>query len=265
MDSNCFSLPEVKHYCAELGVLDYVQFYFLVLGLDLNNGPRYLSTDANTQELFKCLDPIDHKIDIYVEHATHVQQQLLVKDVSVIDGANLVGCGVSVEDVDVDDVDGDGDDNEVDVEGRDEALTDDEFEKGGNLVDEGNDAKGNDENGVVGDVDYEWYNSDYDEPTNEKLYEITLDEVDGNTFQPTIIHNDLFLTLFNWLLDEIPSGSNYASLDELHSLDNSDGEQKKKLPEFKLEYLKDLKFVLGMSFKDNKQFKELACGYKLKH
>ena len=58
MDSNCFSIPEVKHYCVELGVLDYVQFYFLVLGLDLNNGLRYLSTDANTQELFKRLDPI---------------------------------------------------------------------------------------------------------------------------------------------------------------------------------------------------------------
>ena len=139
--------------------------------------------------LFKRLDPIDHKIDIYVEHATPVQQQLLVKDVSVVDATNLVGCGVGVEDVDVDDVDGDGDDNEVDVEGGDEALANDEFEEGSNLVDEGNDARGNDGNGAMGDVDYEWHDSNYDEPTNEKLYEITLDEVNGNTFQPTITHN----------------------------------------------------------------------------
>ncbi|KAF3963590.1 hypothetical protein CMV_012034 [Castanea mollissima] len=248
MDSNCFSILEVKYYCAELGVLDYDQFYFLVLGLDLNMGLRYLSTNANTQELFK--------------------------DVSVINAANLVSCGVGVEDVDVDDVDGDGDDNEVDVEGGDEALADDEFKESGNLVDEGN--------GVMGDVDYEWYDSDYNEPTNEKLYEITLDEVDGNTFQPTITHNgqpsqepilfnhpvshhpnfanqslshlDLVLTLFDWRLDEISSGSNYASSDELHSPDNSNGKQKKKLLQFKLEYLNDPKFVLGMSFKNNKSF-----------
>ena len=116
---------------------------------------------------------------------------MLVKDVSVVDATNLVGCGVGVEDVDVDDVDGDGDgdDNEVDVEGGDEALANDEFEEGSNLVDEGNDARGNDGNGAMGDVDYEWHDSNYDEPTNEKLYEITLDEVDGNTFQPTITHN----------------------------------------------------------------------------
>ena len=74
VDSNCFSIPKVKHYCAELGVLDYVQFYYLVPGLDLDNDLRYLSTDANTHELFKCLDSIDPKINIYVEHATPVQK-----------------------------------------------------------------------------------------------------------------------------------------------------------------------------------------------
>ena len=107
-----------------------------------------------------------------------------------------------------------------------------------------------------------------------------MDEVDGNTFQlitthngqpsqePTIAihslshppnfvnqslsHLDLVPTLFNWSLDEIPSGSNYASLDELHSPDNSNGKQKKKLLEFKLECLKDPEFVFGMSFRDNK-------------
>ena len=101
MDSNCFSIPEVKHYCVELGVSDYVQFYFLVLGLDLHNGLRYMSTNGDTHELFKCLDSIDPKIDIYVEHATPVQKQLLVRDVSVVDAANLVGCGVGVEGVGV--------------------------------------------------------------------------------------------------------------------------------------------------------------------
>ena len=74
VDSNCFSVLKVKHYCAELGVLDYVQFYYLVPGLDLDNDLRYLSTNANTHELFKCLDSIDPKIDIYVEHATPVQK-----------------------------------------------------------------------------------------------------------------------------------------------------------------------------------------------
>ena len=78
VDLDCFSIPEVKHYYVELGVSNYVQTYFVVSGFDLHNGPRYLSNDANTQELFKCLDPIDPKIDIYVEHATPVQKQLLV-------------------------------------------------------------------------------------------------------------------------------------------------------------------------------------------
>lgn len=41
VDSDCFSVPEVKNYCVELGVLDYVQFYYLVPGLDLDNGLRY--------------------------------------------------------------------------------------------------------------------------------------------------------------------------------------------------------------------------------
>ncbi|KAL0014690.1 hypothetical protein SO802_001759 [Lithocarpus litseifolius] len=300
---DCFFVLEVKNYCAELGVLDYIQFYYLVPGLDLDNGLRYLSIDADTHELFKCLIPIDPKIDIYVEHATPVQKQLLVRDVSVVDVANLIGCGVGVEGVGVVDIDGDCDDNEIDVENGDvdevdvedgdEALADDEFEEGGNVVNEGNDARGKDENGAMGDVDYEWYDSDYDDSANEQLYEITVDEVDDYTIQPIITHNnqpsqeptnaihplshppnfanqslshlDLVPTLFNWPLGEIPSGSDYASSDQLHSFDNSDGDQKKKLLEFRSEYLKDLEFVLGMSFRDNKQFIEFTRAYKLKH
>ena len=41
--------------------------------------------------------------------------------------------------------------------------------------------------------------------------------------------------------------------------------KRKKLLEFKHEYLKDLEFVSGMSFRDNNQFKEFARAYKLKH
>ena len=118
------------------------------------------------KELFKWLDPIEPKINIYVEYATHVQKQFLARGVSVVDATNLVDCGVGVEDMDVDD-----DDNEVDVEDGDKALADDEFKEGGNLVDEGNDARSNDGNGAGGDVDYEWYDSDYDDTANEKLYE----------------------------------------------------------------------------------------------
>ena len=70
-------------------------------GLDLHNGLRYLTNDDDTQELFKCLDPIDPKIDIYVEHAAPIQKQWLVRDVTVVDTVNLVGCGVGVEDVDI--------------------------------------------------------------------------------------------------------------------------------------------------------------------
>ena len=177
VDSDCFSVPNVKNYCAELGVLDYVQFYYLVPGLDLDNGLRYLSTDGDTHELFKCLDPIDPKIGIYVEHATPIQKQLLVKDISIVDAANLVGCSVGMEGVGVDGIDGDCDDNEIDVENGDVdevhvedgdgALADDEFEESGNIVDEGNGVRGKDGNSVVGDVDYEWYDSNYDDPANE--------------------------------------------------------------------------------------------------
>nr|POE92558.1 hypothetical protein CFP56_42983 [Quercus suber] len=48
-------------------------------------------------------------------------------------------------------------------EDGDEALADDEFKEGGNLVDEGNDAGGYDGNGDMGDVTYDWYNIDYDD------------------------------------------------------------------------------------------------------
>ena len=74
----------------------------------------------------------------------------------------MVGYGVGMEvvDVDVDDFD---DDNDVDLEDGDEALANDEFEEGGNLVDEGNDARNHDGNGDVGDVTYDWYNTDYDD------------------------------------------------------------------------------------------------------
>ena len=124
---------------------------------------------------------------------------MLVKDVSVIDATNLVGCGVGVEGVGVDDIDGDCDDNEVDVENGDvdvdevdvkdgdEALADDEFEEGGNIVDEGNGVRAKDGNGSMGDVDYEWYDFDYDDSANEQLYEITVDDY---TIQPTITHNN---------------------------------------------------------------------------
>ena len=166
-------------------------------GLDLDNGLRYLSTDGDTHELFKCLDPIDPKIGIYVEHATPIQKQLLVKDISIVDAANLVGCGVGMEGVGVDGIDGDCDDNEIDVENGDVdevhvedgdgALADDEFEESGNIVDEGNGVRGKDGNSVVGDVDYEWYDSNYDDPANEHLYEII---VDDHTIQPIIIHNN---------------------------------------------------------------------------
>ena len=161
---------------------------------------------------------------------------MLVRDVSIVDATNLVGCGVGVEGVGVDGIDGDCDDNEIDVkngdvEDGDGALVDDEFEEGGNIVDEGNGVRAR-----MGDVDYEWYDSDYDDPANKQLYEITVDDY---TIQPTITHNnqpsqeltnaihplshppkfanqslshlDLVPTLFNWLLDEIPSGSDYAS------------------------------------------------------
>ncbi|KAK9994136.1 hypothetical protein SO802_023839 [Lithocarpus litseifolius] len=118
---------------------------------------------CTTWELFKCLDLIDPKIDIYVEHATPVQKKLLIRDINVVDASNLVGYSVGVEDVDVD-VDDFDNDNDVDLEEGDEALADDEFEEGGNMGYEGNDVGGHDGNGDVGDVTYDWYNTDHDDP-----------------------------------------------------------------------------------------------------
>ena len=74
----------------------------------------------------------------------------------------MVGYGVGVEDVDVDVGDFDGD-IDVDLEDGDKALAADEFEECGILVDEGNDAGGHDGNGDVGDVTYDWYNTNYDD------------------------------------------------------------------------------------------------------
>ena len=55
-----------------------------MLGLDLHNDLGYLSNDGDTQELFKCLDPIDPKIVIYVEHATPVQKKKLLIPISML-------------------------------------------------------------------------------------------------------------------------------------------------------------------------------------
>ena len=111
---------------------------------------------------------------------------MLVKDVSIVDTANLVGCGVGMEGVGVDGIDGDCDDNEIDVESGDVdevdvedgdgALADDEFEESGNIVDERKGVRGKDGNSVVEDVDYEWYDSNYNDPANEQLYEIIVDD-----------------------------------------------------------------------------------------
>ncbi|KAK7846383.1 hypothetical protein CFP56_008037 [Quercus suber] len=135
------------------------------------------------------------------------------------DGFNQYSFGVSVEDVDVyvDDFD---DDNDVDLEDVDEAFANNEFEEGGNLVDEGNDARCPDGNGDVGNMTYDWYNTDYDDLARH------------GKWTSCILLTILMVS------------------------------KSKKLPKFKHEYLKDLEFVLGVYFRDNKQFKEfLKHGY----
>lgn len=87
---------------------------------------------------------------------------MLIRDISVVDASDSVGDGVGAEDVNVDVNDFD-DDNDVDLEDGDKALADEEFEEGGNFLDEGNDAGGHDGNGDVGDVTYDCYNIDYDD------------------------------------------------------------------------------------------------------
>ena len=60
-----------------------------MLGLDLHNDLGYLSNDGDTEELFKCLDPIDPKIVIYVEHATPVQKKIVNSYINVVDSSEF--------------------------------------------------------------------------------------------------------------------------------------------------------------------------------
>ena len=56
--------------CKELGVYNYMQFYYVIPGCDLSNGLRYLSIDSYIIEISKCLTPLNPKEDVYIEHET---------------------------------------------------------------------------------------------------------------------------------------------------------------------------------------------------
>ena len=63
-----------------------MQFYYVIPGCDLSDGLRYLSTDSHIIEMFKCLTPLNPKVDVYVEHETpnplSMDKPIVIRDFS---------------------------------------------------------------------------------------------------------------------------------------------------------------------------------------
>jgi hypothetical protein len=86
MKTNLFSVQEIETMCKELGVYNYMQFYYVILGCVLSDGLRYLSTVSHIIEMSKCLTPLNPKVDVYVEHETpnslSMDKPIVIRDFS---------------------------------------------------------------------------------------------------------------------------------------------------------------------------------------
>jgi hypothetical protein len=86
MEIDLFSVQEIETMCKELRVYNYMQFYYLIIGCDLSDGLRYLSTDSHIIEMSKCLTPLNPKVYVYVEHETpnplSMDKPIVIRDFS---------------------------------------------------------------------------------------------------------------------------------------------------------------------------------------
>uniref|UniRef100_A0A2N9H486 PB1-like domain-containing protein n=1 Tax=Fagus sylvatica TaxID=28930 RepID=A0A2N9H486_FAGSY len=284
MEIDLFSVQEIETMCKELGVYNYMQFYYVIPGCDLSDGLRYLSTDSHIIEMSKCLTPLNPKVDVYVEHETpnplSMDKPIVIRDFS--DRSDDDDVGIRLND------DGAGcsgyADNGIEV-GND--VSEEEF----------NDAhvhanvkelwyahveedvvcqamNGSDVCEHVNDDDNMFLDSDSDDVPFERLYDVTIhsqsDTHSPHTHypsQPSQPHypNSPYPIISIDPIDDIPIGSDYGSSDQLNSPNNSDDEPHHIYPDFRATDLDDPVFTVGMYFRDNIELKEAVFAYRLKH
>ncbi|GMY35076.1 gtp-binding protein sar1 [Fagus crenata] len=298
METDLFSVQEIETMCKELGVYNYMQFYYVIPGGDLSDGLRYLSTDSHILETSKCLTPLNPKVHVYVEHETpnplSMDKPTVITDFS--DKSDDDDVGIRLND---DGVGSSGyEDNEIEV-GND--VSEEEF----------NDAH------VHADVEELWYahveedvvcqalnegdvcehvnnddnmfpDLDSDDVPFERLYDVTIHSQSLQTHypshpsqthfpsQPSQTHypsqpsqphnpNSSYPIISIDPIDDIPIGSDYGSSDQLNSPNNSDDEPYHIYPDFRATDLDDPVFTVGMYFRDNIELKEVVFAYRLKH
>uniref|UniRef100_A0A2N9IXY2 SWIM-type domain-containing protein n=1 Tax=Fagus sylvatica TaxID=28930 RepID=A0A2N9IXY2_FAGSY len=266
MEIDLFSVQEIETMCKELGVYNYMQFYYVIPGCDLSDGLRYLSTDSHIIEMSKCLTPLNPKVDVYVEHETpnplSMDKPIVIRDFS--DRSDDDDVGIRLND------DGAGCsgyvDNGIEV-GND--VSEEEF----------NDAhvhanveelwyahveedvvcqamNGSDVCEHVNDDDNMFLDSDSDDPSQPHYPSQPSQQHYPNSSYPIISIDPI---------DDIPIGSDYGSSDQLNSPNNSDDEPHHIYPDFRATDLDDPVFTVGMYFRDNIELKEAVFAYRLKH
>jgi hypothetical protein len=271
MESDLFSVQEIETMCKELGVYNYMQFYYVIPGCDLSDGLRYLSTDSHIIEMSKCLTPLNLKVDVYVEHETpnppSMDKPIVIRDFN--DRSDDDDVGIRLND------DGAGcsgyADNGIEV-GND--VSEEEF----------NDAhvhadveefwyahveedvvcqamNGSDVCEHVNDDDNMFLDLDFDDVPFERLYDVTIHSQSSQPHYP----NSPYPIISIDPIDDIPIGSDYGSSDQLNSPNNFDDEPHHIYPDFRATDLDDPVFTVGMYFRDNIELKEAVFAYRLKH
>uniref|UniRef100_A0A2N9J0V4 Uncharacterized protein n=1 Tax=Fagus sylvatica TaxID=28930 RepID=A0A2N9J0V4_FAGSY len=268
MESDLFPVQEIETMCKELGVYNYMQFYYVIPGCDLSDGLRYLSTDSHIIEMSKCLTPLNLKVDVYVEHETpNSDKPIVIRDFN--DRSDDDDVGIRLND------DGAGcsgyADNGIEV-GND--VSEEEF----------NDAhvhadveefwyahveedvvcqamNGSDVCEHVNDDDNMFLDLDFDDVPFERLYDVTIHSQSSQPHYP----NSPYPIISIDPIDDIPIGSDYGSSDQLNSPNNFDDEPHHIYPDFRATDLDDPVFTVGMYFRDNIELKEAVFAYRLKH
>ncbi|GMY14360.1 hypothetical protein FCV25MIE_09599 [Fagus crenata] len=289
MEIDLFSVQEIETMCKELGVYNYMQFYYVIPGRDLSDGLRYLSNNSHIIEMSKCFTPLNPKVNVYVEHETpnpqSMDKPIVIRDFS--DRSDDDDVGIRLND------DGAGSsgyaDNGIEV-GND--VSEEEFNDAHVHVDVEELWYAHVEEDVVcqalnesdacehmNDHDNMFPDSDSDDVPFERLYDVTIHSQSSQTHypshpsqthypsQPSQPHNpnSPYPIISIDPIDDIPIGSDYGSSDQLNSPNTSDDEPHHIYPDFRAIDLDDPVFTVGMYFRDNIELKEVVFAYRLKH
>ncbi|GMY19759.1 hypothetical protein FCV25MIE_14998 [Fagus crenata] len=277
METNLFSVQEIETMCKELGVYNYMQFYYVIPWCDLSDKLRYLSTDSHIIEMSKCLTPLNPKVDVYVEHKTpnplSMDKPIVIRDFSDRSDDDDVGIRLNNDGAGCNGYANNGIEvgNDVSEEEFNDAHVHANVEELWYAhVEEDVVCQSLNRSEHVNDDDNMFLNSDSDDVLFERLNDVTIHSQSSETHypsQPSQPHypNSPYPIISIDPIDDIPIGSDYRSSDQLNSPNNSDDEPHHIYPDFRATDLDDPVFTVGMYFKDNIKLKEVVFAYRLKH